>query len=123
MSEELKEVLQGLWGKRKQEEWVFYNKETKNRYNRRPKLMTRICKQAGVKPFGFHSIRHFAASFIADQDKVSMKAISGLLRHENLATTERYIHHVSESQRTAVETLSGLKVLPKGVPNKKQGAS
>ncbi len=122
MGEELKEVLRALWENRTQEEWVFLNEHTGQRYIRRPKLMAGICKRAGVKPFGFHAIRHFAASFIADQDKVSIKAISGLLRHKSLRTTEQYLHHVSESQRMAIETLSELKVLPTGTPKMKQGA-
>ena len=100
MNEALKEVLQSLWEERKQEEWVFFNEDTGTRYNRRPKFMAGICKRAGVKPFGFHSIRHFAASFLADKDKISMKAISGLLRHKSLNTTERYLHHISGSQKT-----------------------
>jgi len=123
MNDELYRVLKGLWDSRDQEEWVFYNKDTKTRYNRRPKLMSGICKRAGVKPFGFHAIRHFAASFLADQDKISMKTISGLLRHKSLNTTERYLHHVSESQKTAIGTLSELKLLPAPTPNKTQGAT
>jgi len=105
MNSDLHGVLWGLWQKKKQDEWVFYNKKEKTRYNRRPKVMPGLCKRAGVKPFGFHAIRHFAASYLADQDKISKKAISGLLRHKSLATTELYLHSIDESQRQAAEAL------------------
>jgi len=111
MNEKLKEVFQSLWKERKQEEWVFFNEDTGTGYNRRPK----------VKPFGFHSIRHFAASYLADQDKISMKAISGLLRHKSLNTTERYLHHISESQKNTVSALSEITLSRNGVPQKIKG--
>ena len=76
MNSDLQGVLWDLWQKKEQDEWVFYNKKEGTRYNRRAKVMPGICKRAKVKPFGFHAIRHFAASYLADQDKISKKAIS-----------------------------------------------
>jgi len=105
MNSDLHAVLWNLWKGKDQDEWVFFNEKTGTRYNRRPKLMPGICKRAGVKPFGFHAIRHFAASFLADQDKISKKAISGLLRHKTLSTTEKYLHSIDESQKQAADAL------------------
>lgn len=57
--------------------------------------------------YGFHSLRHFMASHLADQERTGLKAISGLLRHKNLKTTEIYLHSIDESQRTAMVGIEG----------------
>ena len=62
--------------------------------------------------YGFHCLRHFMASYLADQEKVGTKAVSGLLRHKNLRTTEIYLHSIDESQRSAMDGLEG-KFAPK----------
>lgn len=54
-------------------------------------MMERLCKKAGVPKFGFHSIRHLSASLL-DQAGVSVKTIQLILRHKNMATTDRYLH-------------------------------
>jgi integrase len=105
MNDGLFDVLKGLYNKRVQDEWVFYNQSTGTRFNRRPKIMKAICRRAGIKSFGFHSLRHFGASLLADSPKISKKTISDLLRHRSLATTEIYLHSVQESQREAVKVL------------------
>ena len=114
MNSDLRGILWDLWQAKDQDEWVFFNEKTGTRYNRRPKLMPGLCKRAGVKPFGFHAIRHFAASFLADQDKISKKAISGLLRHKTLSTTEKYLHSIDESQKQAADALKtfSLNIIP-----------
>lgn len=121
MNTDLHNILYDLWEAREQESWVFFNKRAGTRYLRRPKLMPGLCKAAEVTPFGFHSIRHFAASHLADQEKVSKKAISGLLRHKNLSTTEIYLHSIDESQRAAAEALKNFspKAFPEKTPRKK----
>jgi integrase len=98
-------------------------------------MMASICKRARIEPigktkrkidkgphkgeykeanlyYGFHSLRHFMASHLADQEKVGTKAVSGLLRHKNLRTTEIYLHSIDESQRSAMEGFGG-KFAPK----------
>jgi integrase len=91
MNEDLENILWGLWNKRQQDEWVFYNPLTRTRYVYRFKLMRSICRRAGVPQFGYHSIRHFVASYLYDKKKVSLPVISKLLRHKNMQTTERYL--------------------------------
>ncbi|MGZ6276795.1 MAG: tyrosine-type recombinase/integrase, partial [Syntrophales bacterium] len=44
---------------------------------------------------------------LADQEKVGTKAVSGLLRHKNLRTTEIYLHSIDESHRAAVAQIEG----------------
>jgi integrase len=107
MNEDLKTILWDLWKHRKQDTWVFFNKKTGSRYNRRPKFMPGICKRAKIPNYGFHSLRHFAATLLADDPKIGKKTISGLLRHRNLSTTERYLHTIEEAQRQAIKTLEG----------------
>jgi integrase len=55
------------------------------------------------KYYGFHSIRHFMASYLMDEHKVSLKTVSGLLRHKAVRTTEIYLHSVDSSALAATD--------------------
>jgi integrase len=105
MNEVLYETLQQLWVKRTQNEWVFLNSQTDTRYMKRPKLMRTICQRAGVRQFGFHAIRHYVASYLADRQKVSITQVSRLLRHQNKATTERYLQVIDPQLREVTASL------------------
>lgn len=105
MNEVLYEMLQQLWGKRTQNEWVFFNTKTGTRYMKRPKLMRAICKRAGVRYFGFHAIRHYVASYLADRQKASITQVSRLLRHQSKATTERYLQVIDPQLRDVMASL------------------
>lgn len=130
MGTDLYTVLMSRWKTKNQGTWVFYNEDTQDRFNHRPKLMAGLCKRAGIPPvgysrrkvakgphkgeirdfplyIGFHALRHFMASFLADQEKVGVKAVSGLLRHKNLKTTEIYLHTIDEGQRIAIDQIQG----------------
>jgi integrase len=107
MNEDLENVLWGLWQKREQDEWVFYNQKTQTRFLYRPKLMKTVCQQAGVPKYGFHTIRHFVASYLFDKKKVSLPVISKLLRHKNLQTTERYLQAIDPRFRDTMRLLEG----------------
>jgi integrase len=65
-----------------------WNPKTEPRYMHRPRLMRTLCKRAGVRHFGFHAIRHYVASYLADKQKVSITQVSHLLRHQTKATTD-----------------------------------
>jgi len=139
MGEDLHRILKARWKARKQETWVFFNPAAKkgigDRFYHRPKMMASLCKRAGIQPvrygkrkvqrgkrkgeiedhplhIGFHALRHFMASYLADQEKVGVKAVSGLLRHKNLRTTEIYLHSIDEGQRIAIDKIQG-KFTPK----------
>lgn len=74
----------------------------------RRKFMRDLCERADIKPFGFHALRRFVASYLADSGKVSIKRIQELLRHKNLATTERYIKRIGTGNRETVGILEGI---------------
>lgn len=112
MSADLASTLKRRWENRKQNDWVFLNEATGTRYKRRPHFMSGLCKRAGVKPIGFHALRHFMASFLADRQKVSKMTISRLLRHRSLGTTEIYLQSIGEGQRAAMESVNGVFSFP-----------
>jgi integrase len=75
--------------------------------------MKRLCKKAGVKPFGFHAIRHLTASILYRKG-YSVAHIQGVLRHQNPNTTSRYLKSLGlEQVREALE--EGLKGPAKGI--------
>ncbi|MFC1580875.1 tyrosine-type recombinase/integrase [Thermodesulfobacteriota bacterium] len=75
-----------------------------NQYQRNFMMRT-LCKRAGVRPFGFHAIRHHVASVLNNSGKASMKQIQVLLRHRRQSTTEIYLHTIGQGVRNAVEVL------------------
>jgi len=83
------------------------------RANKRPPREDELYVDSPIY-YGFHCLRHFMASYLADQEKVGTKAVSGLLRHKNLRTTEIYLHSIDESQRSAMDGLEG-KFAPKNI--------
>ena len=120
MNQDLYDALWDSWQKRKQNQWVFYNEKTGTRYNKRPKMMRSLCIRAFAPNlkgkdkakyegpvFGFHDIRHFMASFLADRKKQSTKTVQKLLRHKNHRTTEIYLHSIDEAAREAMRLVEG----------------
>lgn len=73
-------------------------------YKNRNKLLTSLCKAAGVKRFGFHAMRRYVGSILA-QHGVPMKVIQGVLRHKQLAHTEKYVRGLGIDMSSAIRTL------------------
>lgn len=107
MNDDLYQVLWDLWKKRIQNRWVFFNEKTGTRYMNRPKVMRSLCKRAGIPHFGFHDLRHFMASFLADRKKQSTKTVQKLLRHKHHRTTEIYLHSIDNAAREAMKSIEG----------------
>lgn len=105
MNKVLFDTLWTLWTNRRQDEWVFYNSRTATRYYSRRKILRAACKRAGIRQFGYHSIRHFVASLLRDRKKFSIAKISRLLRHQEQKTTEQYLHLMDSDLREVVASL------------------
>jgi len=115
MTENLKEGL--LWWKQScpiESEHVFLCLEKKNfcmeyyggPFLTRQHFMRKLCEKAGVKPFGFHAIRHLSASLLYSLGH-SLSVIQTILRHKSPSTTERYLKSFGlENAREALENLS-----------------
>ena len=74
-------------------EWVFLNPDTGQPFRERKRWMKALCRQAGVKPFGLHAIRHLNPSLLANYGVPAMQIMT-ILRHKRLSTTQRYLHQL-----------------------------
>ena len=120
MKDYMKSIMRELWENREQDEWVFLNRKTGSRFNRRPKLMAAICKRAGIPTYGFHAIRHFVSSYLLDREKIGRPTVGLLLGHRSLSTTDIYahsinVHSVDDSMERAIDRLEGV-FIPKMLP-------
>jgi integrase len=131
MSEDLGKELRWLFDTRKfqQSPFVFVDDQPGphygNPYKARRRFMHGLCKRAGVKPFGFHALRRFCASCLADAGK-STNSIRRFLRHSNVRTTEIYIQNINDDLKDVADALSISKLFPvpeDGTRTKKQGAT
>jgi len=115
MSDELYESLWWWWNNRniKDSPYVFTNDRPGpyygGPYKIRKRFMTELCKRAGIRPFGFHALRRFVASTLADAHK-SANSIRRFLRHKKVATTERYIQNINNDLKEMTEALSTKKL-------------
>ncbi len=124
INDELCETLLKIWNNRKQDQWVFYNEKTEDRFYHRPKFMKGLCKRAGVVPhFGFHTLRHLMASILADDPNVSIKTIQKVLGHSEARTTEIYIHSIDGAIESAMNSISGKFTIENGQPQPKSTTS
>ncbi len=120
INQELNATLWRMWQNRKQDQWVFYNEKTENRYFHRPKFMRGLCKKAGIVPhFGFHTLRHLMASLMADNPKTSTKTIQKVLGHSAHKTTEIYLHELDGAVENAMDALSGKFVIKEDKKHRK----
>ena len=112
MTQKLYEVLKQRHEKRDPKKpWVFWHRYWSRKRKRfvegtfgdRKKVMNRLCKNAGVRYFRFHPLRHAGAS-IMDGNNVPIGAIQRILGHENRKTTEIYLHSIGDLERNAMDT-------------------
>jgi len=129
MSEELHESLRWLWEHRRDKTSPYMfpdywcldrNGRNGTGEQRASRWIKALCRRAGVKPFGFHAMRRYVASVLADEHKVSAKRIQRILRHKNISTTERYIRYPKAVPETRAAKMRNWSNLLKsfGVPNR-----
>ena len=84
---------------------VFTNREG-NRLTRRAcdSSLGRICRKAGLRKIGYHTLRHTFASRLAEKG-VSIISIKELLGHSDIKTTMRYAHLSPIVLREAIKLL------------------
>ncbi len=86
------------------ERFVKLSGESHKPYQYRSKLLKKLCKDAGVRQFGYHALRHYGASLLADKGH-PITVIQEILGHEDRRTTEIYIQAIQESVKEALEHL------------------
>jgi site-specific recombinase XerD len=64
----------------------------------------RLVKRAGLRPIGWHDLRHTFCSHLAMRG-ASPKAIQELAGHSDLKTTMRYMHLAPSHLREAIHLL------------------
>lgn len=68
------------------------------------RFLTKLRKQMGFRPLGWHVLRHTFASHLVTAG-VSIKAVQELLGHSDVRTTMRYAHLAPSALRDAVRVL------------------
>ncbi len=107
MNSVLKAILEDM-KKHKTGEYVFLNPQTGRPYDYRDKFLPNLCKEAGVEPFMYHSLRHWGASKL-DSMGVGLTTIKEILGHERTSTTDLYLQSLRGGVTDAMEKLGGLK--------------
>lgn len=110
MTDKLYSVLSKRYAVRdKTKPWAFWHTYKSRKtsevvsgpYTDRKDIMWNLCEKAGVKYFRFHALRHAGASMM-DNNNVPIRAIQKILGHENLSTTEIYLHSFGGAEREAI---------------------
>jgi len=88
-------------------DYVFPNPATGKPYDYRDKFLPNLCRDAGVRPFMYHALRHFGASKL-DSLGVPLSDIQHILGHERATTTDHYLQSLRGSVKEAMKKLEGL---------------
>jgi len=88
----LMSILQRRYMHRDKDTLVFQNRFRGGHFTNADVRFTmkRLCKKAGVKPFGFHAIRHHIAGELL-RNRMRLSDIQYFLRHKQKTTTETYL--------------------------------
>lgn len=113
MSSETRELLWSLRGHHPDRVFTFVAQKTRKQMNqvrgeRYPltdaglrSAMKRATERSGVEGFRFHDTRHTAATRVLRTS--NLKVVQSLLGHEDIATTTKYAHAMSEDIRNALD--------------------
>lgn len=70
-----------------------FTREDGQKYTKRRHLMEKVCRDAGVKYFDAHAIRHVSALML-DEAGINLSTIRDILRHKSITTTDRYLRRI-----------------------------
>lgn len=88
----------------KAQRWVFHSSSSSGHLVEIKKAWATALRFAGIEDFHFHDLRHTAGSRLAATG-AHPNTIKELLGHQNLKTTERYMHAAAELKQAAVAAL------------------
>lgn len=105
----LNEVLKNVLTKiPRKGDYVFINPRTDKPYDYRDKFLATLCKKAQVRPFAYHSLRHFGASILA-RSGAGISDIQGILGHSQASTTDGYIQSLRVGMIEAMKKMEEVK--------------
>jgi integrase len=114
MTTELHNALTGHKLQNTLNDLVFMSARTGQGYINRQGFMRDLCKRAGVKPFGFHAIRHLSATILA-YEGVDIPTVQAILRHHSPTTTAKYIKSLG-AQPGKIDSVFAKRAAPKVIP-------
>lgn len=88
----------------KKEGYVFISWRTGTKYSNIHDGFTKALKEAGIKNFRFHDLRHTVATRLV-ANGADLMTVKQYLAHSNLSTTQRYMHPTPENMKKAVAIL------------------
>lgn len=107
MTDRVHEILTRRFAERGDSEHVFQAKDGGAR-NYNIKALETAWKKAGIERVGYHTMRHTAASRLA-QAGASLQDIAQLLGHTTTAMSEKYSHLIpSQSLARSIHVLNGI---------------
>jgi len=83
----------------------------------RSQFMKRLCHKAGVKPFGYHAIRHLHASILFNEGS-ELSTVQKQLRHSSPTTTVRYLRtlgYEADHGRKVLSVIEGRQKKPQAI--------
>ena len=97
--------LMEIFKKRNNSQYVFINKDTGEPFKDIKKAFRNILKQAQIKNFRFHDLRHTAATRMVEKG-IPLPVVQELLGHAKISTTMRYTHAMPEQKQLAIAVLN-----------------
>lgn len=102
-------TIQILSEKHNKKEGYIFCKKDGSMYSRQAIRLPKICKNAGIKPRNFHTLRHTHATILLAAG-VHPKIVQERLGHSNISTTlDIYSHLVAGMQQAAVDVFNKIK--------------
>jgi site-specific recombinase XerD len=84
-------------------------------YSAANEAIKRCCRRGGLRPIGWHALRHTFASHLVGAG-VHLMYVQQLLGHASIMTTMRYAHLAPSALRGAIDTLESF-VATRRIPN------